>query len=312
MAYCMRGILSTLADCITGELMISILCGIARGACSITAKLGDEPEGLEQAEKQLLYIDCCLGPYLRPHEAAQLRMRATRDMCVSVYVNLSSRFFVRTILTRFCMEDLEFGEPGYAVIDVEALILGPVMRIVEQVGFVLISSSTGKEIMGEKHIVYQPYDDHSLAAQYGQPQEIVDYASSAYRRITGDNPIHDDPSRHPTWCAVKTRLRKILRRRAIKVYAKGAALERTVFGKAFPIYDLEWTGCPKYPEPIHDPLEECRFFANYIPELQRLRECESAEYQMIPVAAAAPAAVSQAQMQAPAAVSTTVVARFDQ
>lgn len=194
------------------------------------------------------------------------------------------------------MEQLEFGEPGYAVIDVEALILGPVMRIVEQVGFVLISSSTGSEIMGEKHIVYQPYDDSSLAAQYGQPQEVVDYASSAYKRITGDDPIHNDPMKHPTWCAVKTRLRKILRHRAIKVYAKGAALERTVFGKAFPIYDLEWTGCPKYPLSIHDPLEECRFFANYIPELQRFKECRFAEHQANP---------------APAA-STTVVARFDQ
>lgn len=39
------------------------------------------------------------------------------------------------------MEELEFGEIGYAVIDVEALCLGPVFRVVEQVAFVLISAS---------------------------------------------------------------------------------------------------------------------------------------------------------------------------
>jgi hypothetical protein len=177
------------------------------------------------------------------------------------------------------MELQEYGEPGYAVVDVEALILGPIVRVVEQVGVVLVSANTGQEIMGEKHIVYQPHDEFRLSWWYRQPQEVVEYASSAYRRITGDDPVHNDPMVHPTWCAVRTRLRRILRHRAIKVFAKGAALERTVFGKAFNIYDLEWTGCPKYPLTIHDPLEECRFFANYIPELQRLHENQVAPQQ---------------------------------
>lgn len=168
------------------------------------------------------------------------------------------------------MEHQEFGEPAYAVIDVEALILGPVVRVVEQVGVVLLSASTGQEIMGEKHIVYQPHDSAHLCWWYRQPPEVVEYAVSAYRRITGDEPVHNDPMVHPTWSAVRTRLRKILRRRAIKVYAKGAALERTVFGRAFEIDDLEYYGCPKYPLAVHDPLEECRFFAQYIPELQRV------------------------------------------
>lgn len=172
------------------------------------------------------------------------------------------------------MENQEYGEPGYAVIDVEALILGPIVRVVEQVGVVLVSASTGEEIFGEKHIVFQPYDETHLSWWYQQPPEVVRYASFAYRRITGDDPLHADPMMHPSWCAVRTRLRKILRRRAIKVYAKGAALERTVFGRSFEIDDLEDTGCPKYPEAIHDPLEECRFFARYIPELQRLYTVE--------------------------------------
>ena len=170
------------------------------------------------------------------------------------------------------MENEEYGETGYAVIDVEALILGPKIRVVEQVGVVLISASTGREILGEKHIVLQIQNEKELADFYHQPLYVVENASRAYRMITGDNPIHNDPMKQPSWSAVRTRLRKILRRRAIKVYAKGAALERTVFGDSFDIYDLEWTGCPKYPLAIHDPLEECRFFANYIPELQRNRQ----------------------------------------
>jgi hypothetical protein len=180
------------------------------------------------------------------------------------------------------MDKVEYGCPGYAVVDVEALLLGPVVRVVEQVGFVLISAETGAEVLGEKHIIYQPYDTAGLCAHYGQPLPVVEWAVSAYKRITGDDPVHTDPGQNPSWSAVRTRIRKICRRRAIKVYAKGAALERTVFSGAFEIADLEWcvdcvrklnfhllcrTGCPKYPGLIHDPLCECRYFAQFIPEL---------------------------------------------
>lgn len=121
-------------------------------------------------------------------------------------------------------------------------------------------------------MVYQPYDAYQLCCQYRQPPWTVDGAIRAYIMITNDNPVHDNPSIHPMWSAVRTRIRKILSRRAIKIYAKGAALERTVFGRAMKIDDLEWTGCPKYPERVHDPLLECRFFAQYIPELQHFRK----------------------------------------
>lgn len=170
------------------------------------------------------------------------------------------------------MENQEFGEPGYAVIDVEALILGPRVRVVEQVAFVLMSSATGREILSEKHMVLQQDDLKELCNHYSQKLDVVNNAVLAYRRITGDDPVHADPMIHPSWSAVKNRVRKILRHRAIKVYAKGAALERTVFGYSIEIDDLENYGCPKYPLAIHDPLEECRFFSRYIPELQKFHQ----------------------------------------
>ena len=164
------------------------------------------------------------------------------------------------------MEAAEFGDIGYAVLDVEALMLGPV-KVVEQVAFVLFSLDTGKEIYCEKHMVYQPYDVAGLTAQYKQPLATVQKAVDNYCRITGDNYVHDNPASNPSWSAVRNRVRKILRRRAVTVYAKGAQLENTVFGTALGIRDLEWWGCPKYPESIHDPLLECRFFGRFVPEL---------------------------------------------
>lgn len=164
------------------------------------------------------------------------------------------------------MEEDEFGEIGYAVIDVEALMLGRI-KVVEQIACVILSAATGNVVFAEKHFVYQPYDVPGLCAHYGCPLNCVSKSVSIYRQMTGDDPVHMDPMTNPTWSAVRNRLRKILRRRAIKVYAKGAALERTVMGSFLCIQDLEWYGCPKYPEEIHDPLKECLFFSQYIPEI---------------------------------------------
>jgi hypothetical protein len=167
------------------------------------------------------------------------------------------------------MEAAEFGDIGYAVIDVEALLIGPRIKLVEQVAFILVSPSTGQELLAEKHMVYQPLGVAELVSTYGQPKEVVEAATSAYTRITDDvNFVHADPMTYPSWSATRNRIRKILRRRAIKVYAKGAALERAVFKDSLFIDDLEWSGCPKYPLSVHDPLLECRFFARFIPELQ--------------------------------------------
>jgi hypothetical protein len=175
------------------------------------------------------------------------------------------------------MEIDEFGEIGYAVIDVEALLLGSV-KVVEQVAVVLMSASTGAEIFAEKHMVYQPENADALEAHYGQPRHVIDAAIDAYSRITGDDYVHDDPMNNPSWRAVRNRVRKILRRRAIRVYAKGADLERIVFGSSMNIKDLAHYGCPRYPGAIHDPLEECRFFAGYIPELIKFRDGQSTQH----------------------------------
>lgn len=169
------------------------------------------------------------------------------------------------------MEFDEFGEIGYAVIDVEALLLGKV-NVVEQIACVIISAASGKEVFSEKHIVYQPYGERGLVSKYGETVERVRRAIDGYKLVTCDNHVHDDPVKNPPWNAVRNRLRKILRRRAIKVYAKGADLERSVFGHTMNIQDLEWYGCPKYPKRIHDPLDECRFFSQYIPEIRCVAE----------------------------------------
>lgn len=165
------------------------------------------------------------------------------------------------------MEKEEYGEIGYAVVDVEALMLGPV-KVVEMIACVITSASTGDIVFAEKHVVYQPRGEAELTSFYGQPSSAVKAAIRGYTKITGDNPVHDDPAKHPPWNAVRNRLRKILRRRAIKVYAKGAALERTVLGSALDIQDLEWYGCPRFAGEVHDPLAECLFFSKYIPELR--------------------------------------------
>ena len=62
------------------------------------------------------------------------------------------------------------------------------------------------------------------------------------------------------------------------MYAKGASLERTVLGSYLNIQDLEWYGCPKYPGELHDPLQECIFFSDYVPEIYAIRHCPSPLY----------------------------------
>lgn len=155
------------------------------------------------------------------------------------------------------------------MIDVEAVIL-PMVNVVEQLGVVLMSAASGEELLAERHMVYQPLDACDLSAEYELPYDLVNRSVLAYRHITGDNPVHADPTTNVPWNAVRNRIRKILRRRAIKIYAKGAGLERSVFSGTLVVHELEDVGCPKYPGEFHDPLEECRFFSRYIPELKRI------------------------------------------
>lgn len=161
----------------------------------------------------------------------------------------------------------EFGEMGYLVVDVEALILGPRFSVVEQLGLILRSNTTGEELLAEKFFIYQPLDTIGITRKYQCPFQVANYAVNAYRMVTGDNPIHANKRDHFKWSRVRSHVLRLIRNRVIKTYAKGAALERMVLGNKIYIDDLEWFQCPRYPLNLHDPLEECRFFASFIPEL---------------------------------------------
>lgn len=167
-------------------------------------------------------------------------------------------------------EVLLFGKAYFAVIDVEALIMystrsSNAINIVEQVAIVLIDQY-GREVLGEKHMIYQPMDNEQLASSYGISLEAVKKSSDAYTRITGDYPVHRDPKKYEKWSDVRKRVLHLCREYALIVYAKGITLENSVFYGEIEFHDLAWYGCPKYPLPLHDPLQECRFFAQYIPE----------------------------------------------
>lgn len=168
----------------------------------------------------------------------------------------------------------ELGLPGgksyYAVIDVEALILGNVINIVEQIAFVLYDIN-GIEVWAEKHMIYQPKSLETLSKEYGVDWSIVKASSDAYTRITGDNPLHADCRVYNKWPLVRRHIQRACRDHAAVVYAKGPALETSVFYGEINFLDLAWFGCPKYPIPLHDPLMECRYFAQYIPEIQQQR-----------------------------------------
>ena len=156
----------------------------------------------------------------------------------------------------------------YAVVDVEALVLGYVVNVVEQIAFVLYDDD-GREVWAEKHFIYQPYDNISLVRLYGVPLEIVERSVAAYKRITGDEPVHNDPHKpYERWSVVRRHVQKACQYHARRVYAKGISLETSVFYGNIEFLDLAWWGCPKYPLALHDPLQECRFFAMYIPEIR--------------------------------------------
>jgi len=157
------------------------------------------------------------------------------------------------------------------VVDVEALILGNVINIVEQIAFVLYDAD-GREAWAEKHFIYQPHGAEALSQIYGTPIEVVDESIYHYKRITGDEPVHADAARFPRWAGIRKHVQRALADHAAAVYAKGISLETSVFYGAVNFLDLAWWGCPRFPLPLHDPLVECRFFANYIPEIRARSE----------------------------------------
>ena len=162
---------------------------------------------------------------------------------------------------------LQGGREYYAVIDVEALILGNVINIVEQIAFVLYDID-GAEVWAEKHMITQPHTGEELSKMYSVDMGVVQRSVDAYRRITGDDPIHRDPRAFERWSDVRKHIQKACHDHALSVYAKGPSLEISVFYGAIDFQDLAFFGCPKYPLSPHDPLKECRFFAQWIPEIR--------------------------------------------
>lgn len=164
--------------------------------------------------------------------------------------------------------NLPNGKSYYAVIDVEALILGDVINIVEQIAFVLYNIN-GVEVWAEKHMIYQPNNVDSLSKMYGVSRETVQKSVDAYSRITQDDPVHANSKVFSRWSNVRKHIQRACRDHAAVVYAKGPALEASVFYGTIEFLDLAWWGCPKYPLAVHDPLLECRFFAQFIPEIRQ-------------------------------------------
>lgn len=174
----------------------------------------------------------------------------------------------------------------YAVVDAEALVFvcGPRQRtinIVEQLAFVLYDDD-GQEVWAEKHLIYQPHGVKDISEMYGAELGEVQRSVDAYRMITGDDPVHSDLRVHERWAPVRRHVLRALQFHALRVYAKGPALESSILYNTVPIFDLAMFGCPRYPLPVHDPLLECRFFAYYIPEV-RARAMERQWASMRPI-----------------------------
>lgn len=151
-----------------------------------------------------------------------------------------------------------------AVLDIEALVMENFV-LVEQIGL-LIVDYTGRELYAKKFIIQQPYGVDQIQIKYSLEKDTVEKAIKGYTLVTGDNYIHPKSRQTYSWKNAKEEMREYIRQYKPTIWAKGAALERRVFGKEYLIYDLEEYGCPKYPYgKFHDPLDECRFFANYIP-----------------------------------------------
>lgn len=152
----------------------------------------------------------------------------------------------------------------YAVIDAEALVFGPpYTNIAEQLAVVFYDRN-GTERWAEHHIVHQPFTEAGLRDVYCIPGPLVCRAISGYYKVTGDHFIHTGGVR---WRDVRAHIISECNVFAIKIYAKGPQLENALFGGALRVEDLAPFGCPKYPRKVHNPLEECRFFSQWIPEI---------------------------------------------
>jgi hypothetical protein len=152
---------------------------------------------------------------------------------------------------------------AHAIIDVEALITRKII-IIEQIGIVVVSEDAS--IVYEEHhiIVKQPLTIEQLETRFDIPKQQLYHAIYGYNLVTGDNYIHNVGM---SWRSAKAIVIKIIKQYNAIAWAKGADLERKIFEKDLVIYDLADFGCPKYPWKIHNPLNECRYFAQFIPKI---------------------------------------------
>lgn len=151
-----------------------------------------------------------------------------------------------------------------AVIDIEALVMRDFV-LVEQIGF-LIVDYFGRELYAKKFIVEQPLTAAELTQRYSIDPMSLQTAIGGYVKVTGDSYIHPKSHTTYTWRGVCSELHEMIRQYKPILWAKGANLERRVFGREYIINDLQDYNCPKYPQgKLHDPLAECRFFAQFIP-----------------------------------------------
>lgn len=153
--------------------------------------------------------------------------------------------------------------------DVEALVSKDV-AVVEQIGLLIVAlepdPSTGRLRcrVVEEHliVVRQDLTRDELAQQFRIDRYRVDAAIAGYQLVTGDRCyMHADGLQWPDALGFVV---NAVRAHGAVVWAKGADLERRVFGRFLEIYDLADYGCPKYPYPRHNPLDECKFFSQYL------------------------------------------------
>ncbi|MDD5753159.1 MAG: hypothetical protein PHN45_00195 [Methylococcales bacterium] len=173
------------------------------------------------------------------------------------------------------IEDPHDASETYAnlsmVIDVEALVFPePAQCVVEQIGFCIVDDY-GNTVTSSKINVSQPYYNTQLSTQLGVDINLVNRSIYFYEKITHDSYIHTGAC----YVSENTALDMVVQMAQASnstVYAKGCALEKRVFGDRLVFEDLEWYACPKYPHSVHDPLQECLFFAKFIPSMIALSQ----------------------------------------
>ena len=156
----------------------------------------------------------------------------------------------------------------YMVVDLEALVIAPQMYVIEQAAYVVVDANCN-EVSSGRFCVKQTEDSAALVRKFGLPSaEPVETAIDNYVACTGDpHYVHDDDE-SVSWSWARGFISELSRRFVATTYAKGISLEQKAFGHRITFVDLAWYGCPKYQRPLHDPLDECRFFARYIPQLK--------------------------------------------